>query len=189
MNDEYDLFPDMDDEDAENSESRDRFTIDNDEKADWAVRKIGEDKAEFDRLQELAELNIDRLKEKLAQEKAKFERSTAYLTALLEEYFEKVPENRLKKSPTQESYRLLYGKLVRKHPTPNIHYDENELVKFLKASAPEYVKTKETAMWGEYKKTLKFTDAGAITADGEIVPCITVTPGMAKFEVKPDKIS
>lgn len=207
MNDDYDSFPDMDNEDNEgnydfrvcegrafsdpdgqDTTNRDRFHIDSDAKADWAVRKIGEEKAEFERLKELAELNISRLKGKLEREKERFERNTAYLTGLLEEYFDTVPENQLKKSPTQESYKLLYGKLIRKHPGPEIDYKEDELVKFLKATAPDYIKTEEKPMWGEYKKTLKFTAAGAITKDGEIVPCITITPGMAKFEVKPDKM-
>ena len=166
-----------------------RFTVDSDAKADWAVKKIGEEQAEFERLKELAELNISRLKERIEKEKEQFERRTSYLTALLEEYFETVPPNRLNKAATQESYKLLSGKLVRKYPSREIKYKDDDLVEFLKTSAPEYIKTEQKPMWGEYKKTLTFSDSGAVTADGELVPCITVTTTPEKFEVKPDKIS
>lgn len=166
-----------------------RFTVDSDEKADWAVRKIGEEKAEFERLKELAELNISRLKERIEKEKEQFERRTAYLTGRLEEYFETVPKTSLNKGATQESYKLLSGKLVRKHSKLEATYKDDELVEFLKTSAPEYIKTVQKPMWGEYKKTLTFSDSGAVTADGEIVPCITVTRSTERFEVKPDKIS
>ncbi len=166
-----------------------RFTVDSDEKADWAVKKIGEEKAEFERLKELAELNISRLKERIEKEKEQFERRTAYLTGRLEEYFETVPKTSLNKAATQESYKLLSGKLVRKYPSREIKYKDDELVEFLKTSAPEYIKTVQKPMWADWKKTLKITDSGAVTADGEIVPCITVTTTPERFEVKPDKIS
>ncbi|MFR6331178.1 MAG: host-nuclease inhibitor Gam family protein [Eisenbergiella sp.] len=96
-------------ESAEQEKSR--FVIDSDAKADWAVRKIEEEKQEYDRIKELAEEQIARIEQKLETADRRFNQSTAYLRLLLGEYFMQVPHKRTK---TQETYRLLSGKLVMK---------------------------------------------------------------------------
>ena len=61
-----------------------------------------------------------------------------------------------------------------------IKKDDEALKAFVKESAPEFIETKETVKWGEFKKTLTATEDGRyITADGEIVDGVT-------FEEKPD---
>lgn len=48
--------------------------------ADWACRKIAEEKAELDRIRELAEAQIQKIEEKLAAAERRYENGTRFLT-------------------------------------------------------------------------------------------------------------
>ena len=161
-----------------------RFVIDSDAKADWAVRKIEEEKQEYDRIKELAEEQIARIEQKLEAADRRFCQSTAYLRSLLGEYFMQVPHKRTK---TQETYRLLSVKLVMKLPKAKTVYDEAELIEFLKANGyNDYIKKEEKAWWGEFKKLLDLSSGQvAVLKDtGEMVECIRITETPAEFKVE-----
>ena len=123
---------------------------------------------------------------KLQQEKARMERRVAWAEANLRAYFEGLAPGITKATKTQKSYDLPHGKLVLKHMEPKYDTNDEKLVPWLKANdRAELVKVKETADWQNLKKVLKLTPDGAsmATADGEIVPGITVTPQEDKFSV------
>ena len=90
-----------------------------------------------------------------------------------------------KVSRTQASYELPSGKLVLKAQEPAYEQKEDEVLPWLKTSLPEFVKVKESADWMKLKKQLKIGPDGKsmITADGEVVPGITVTEREPKFTV------
>lgn len=151
-----------------------RFRITDDRCADWAVRKIAEERAEYDRLKELADQQVAAITEKMEAAKRRLENGTSYLTSCLAEYFRTVPH---KTTKTTEKYRLLSGTKA----TP----DDAKLVPWLKANGfGDYVKTEESAKWGELKKGLTFVGSVAtITETGEIVEGITVTEQPDIFKV------
>ena len=64
-----------------------RFRITDDRCADWAVRKIAEERAEYDRLKELADQQVAAITEKMDAAKRRLENGTSYLTSCLAEYF------------------------------------------------------------------------------------------------------
>lgn len=172
------------DQGQEASHEKKTFVIDDDNKADWAIRKIDEEKQEFNRIRELAEEQTARIEQKVEAAERRFNQRTSYLRSLLGSYFMQVPH---RKTKTQESYRLLSGSLILKLPKIKYVYEESELVEYLKESQmQDYIKMEEKARWGEFKKLLDLS-AGAypiIKDTGEVVDCIRLEETPAEFKVE-----
>lgn len=159
-----------------------RFVIDNDKKADWAIEKIKDERAEFDRLRKIALDRIAELNQRVKELQERTDRRTGNLEALLVEYFQTVTPTKLTK--TQAQYELLSGKLVMKHQQPEYRRDENALLDWAKANAPDMVQTKEIVTWGELKKlTTLDGEKVVLTETGEIVDGVVAVPREDVFEV------
>ena len=157
---------------------RPAWRITDDGCADWACRKIAEEKAELDRIRELADAQIQKIEEKVAAAERRFQNGTRFLTGKLAEYFETVPH---KTTKTKASYRLLSGTLTRKFGSTTMKQDDEKLVQFLKDSGQlEFIKTEEKPRWGDFKKRLEIMGGSVVDKEtGEIVEGVTV-------ETKPD---
>ena len=155
----------------------DRFEIDDDMKADWAVRKIAEAEAEKKRW-------YDYYAEAYAKIEASQDSRINYLKSLLRRYFETVPH---KETKTQASYPLPSGKLVLKQTGPKFTTKDEELLPWLiENQMTDYIKTetKQKPMWGELKKIVSIAGTQVVTEDGEIVPGVTVEEQEPTFEIK-----
>lgn len=166
-------------------EKKPAFTISNDSAADWALRKIADEKKEYQRIKDLGDQLIAETQAKIEAAKKRYENGTGYLTSLLAQYFQQVPH---KATKTQETYMLLSGKLVMKLGKNKAQYDDDKLVQYLKDNdLLDYVKTKETPAWGEFSKKLDLSSGTtAVNKEtGEIVDCITVqrTPDVFSVDV------
>lgn len=120
----------------------------------------------------------------LEKAKALRDRTVLWAEGNLRVYFDSVDTK--KKTKTQVSYELPSGKLVLKHQEPKFETQDAELVPWLKQNGlAEMVETKESAKWGELKKTLTLAPDGMsmLTGDGEVVPGVVVTPREDKFTV------
>lgn len=157
---------------------RPAWRITDDGCADWACRKIAEEKAELDRIRELADAQIQKIEEKVAAAERRFQNGTRFLTGKLAEYFETVPH---KTTKTKASYRLLSGTLTRKFGGTTMKQDDEKLAQFLKNSGQlEFIKTEEKPRWGDFKKRLEIMGGSVVDKEtGEIVEGVTV-------ETKPD---
>ena len=157
------------------------FKIKNDKTADWAIKQIHEAEDERDRLIALAEEQINELKERIEAIEKGYENDTAYLKSCLFEYFGTVPH---KESKTQLSYKLLTGSLVLKKASLKIVHDDDKLIEALDGT--EYVETKKSLKWGEYKKNLAITDDCTVvdTSTGEVIEACAVEETPASFDVK-----
>lgn len=163
-------------------EERPPFRITDDRCADWAVRKIAEERAEYNRLKALADDQIASITEKVEAAKRRMENGTAYLTSCLADFFRTVPH---KATKTTEKYRLLSGTLTLKKGGVKTVQDDEKLVAWLKANGyGDLVKVEESAKWGELKKRLAFTGEIAAIADtGEIVEGVTAYTAPDTFSV------
>lgn len=163
-------------------DERPPFRITDDRCADWAVRKIAEERAEYERLKELADEQIAAIQDKVDAAKRRFENGTAFLTSCLSDYFRLVPH---KTTKTTEKYRLLSGTLVLKKGGTKTTTDDEKLVPWLRANGfADLVKVEESAKWGELKKKLTFTGAVATIAEtGEIVEGVTAYEAPDTFSV------
>lgn len=145
----------------------DRFVIDSDAKADWALRKIREQREDVARWRSYYLAQIAKAEESAQQ-------TEAFFMALLERYFATVPHRSTK---TQDAYDLPSGKLLRKAQQPDYQRDDTQLLAWAKENAPELVEVKEAVRWGgDLKKRLASTNGQAADKEtGEIVPGVTVT--------------
>jgi translation initiation factor IF-2 len=74
----------------EKSEESEGFVIDRDEKAEWALRKIAEEKAEAQRYMNVCRSMISEYEEKIRKEEEKLKNKTSFLEGQLQRYFESV---------------------------------------------------------------------------------------------------
>ena len=172
------------DADPDEEQAPQRWSITDDGCADWALKKIKTERDELDRITALAEQEIARLKEQVEKAQRRYEQNTAFLTSMLEQFFDTVEHKRTKTGT--ESYRLLHGQLVRKPGGFKPEPDHEKLVAWLRQNGYEnLVKVEESARWGDLKKQITFTGTIAtITETGEIVEGVNVTETAPTFSVK-----
>lgn len=166
----------------EQPEGPHEWRIADDGAADWAVRKIAEERAELERIKTLAEEQIARIEEKVAAAEKRCENGTRFLTAKLAEYFETVPH---KQTKTKASYRLLSGTLTRKFGGTQMKQDDDKLLAFLKASGnKDMIQTTEKPKWGEFKKRLEIMGGQVVdTTTGELVEGVEIIEKPDTFSV------
>lgn len=167
-------------------QGEERFKIDSDAKAEWAIRKIAEEEAECERLVDCCEAEIDRYRARQDAYHERCEKRTANLRAMLLLYFGTVP---VKETKTQQKYELPSGSLVMKKPSSDFKPDPNKLRDWLQAGKmTDYLKTEVSPKWALVKKQLSTTAKGEIVfgETGEIMPegVITIEEKPGKFEVK-----
>ena len=105
------------------------FRITDDRCADWAIRKIAEERSEYNRLKELADQQKAAIEEKVEAARRRMENGTAFLTSCLADFFNTVPH---KTTKTTEKYRLLSGTLTLKKGTVKATVDDSKLVPWLR---------------------------------------------------------
>ena len=163
-----------------------RFTIDNDSKADWAVRKINRHQRRIDDAKKLAAEKIQRIKDWLDDVTAENEREIEYFEFILRPYIEAQLSGGRSKS-----YKLPSGVVSMRRADPvfmvgdiKAAADNPALVEYVQKFAPDYLRMEPRAAWAELKKVLAATETGAVvnTATGEVMTGI-------RAEVRPDAIS
>ena len=152
------------------------FTVDNDQKAEWAARKIREARQDTQKWTEYYERQLSAIRRAN-------EDTEAYFAALLADYFETVPH---KATKTQESYSLPSCKLVLKAQQPEFNRDEAVLCDYLdKKGLDDLVKITRRADWAALKKTLKVMEDGTcVDADGEVVEGVQAFCRQPEFKVE-----
>lgn len=173
------------------------FVIDSDEKANWALRKIREIKADAARQVE----NLDReiMRYQLEREKAlkAADSECAYFEGLLNTFAAQLKENgklRYTKSGNAR-YLLPDGKIKYTAPSEKWERDDDKLIQSLHAAGlNQFVRVKEAPAWSELKGQLIPSEGGGAHLEGvnpdtgEIVRvdldglALTVEP--AKFTVE-----
>ena len=154
---------------------KERFAIDTDLKAEWALKKIREARADRDRMLEWYKQTEKDITEQT-------DRDTAYFEGLLAEYFGTLPH---KVTKTQESYSLPGGKLVLKKQNPEYKRDDAAVIAWLKENGGgRYVKVSESLDWASLKADTAAVDGVIVDGDGQIIPGIEVIERGAKFTVE-----
>lgn len=169
-------------DEMEIDEQSESFVIDNHEKADWAIRKIKEERERRDIYKTVADSEIERLKQKKAEADTKCDQRTSGLLSALNAYLDTVPA---KETKTQRAFELPSGKIVRKLAAMDYDFDDAELLDYLRTDAPEYVKVTEKPAWGEFKKDLQIVGGVVIRkSTGVLVEQIHAVEKPESVEVK-----
>lgn len=170
------ILDDVEEMDAHLTEEEVRFTVDDDSKAEWCLRKIREANDEAERMQEWYTEQMRRI---LKRRDAR----VSFFEGKLESYFAIVPKRETK---TQKTYSLPGGKMILKKQSPEFERDDKLVLAWLNANEEKkFIKIKEAVDWAELKKTLEICGNEAVfTETGEIIPGISVTERPEKFVVE-----
>lgn len=188
MVDRDDLARDLEEfmEVAQAPENPTRFTIDSDDLADWAVRKIIRYQSRADKAKKLAKEQIARIEAWLQDVTIDSEQRISYFEMVLQPYIEQQLAGGKAKT-----YKLPSGSVQLAKQSPEFEVgvdkagaDTPELIEYAQKSAPELLKIKETVNWGELKKQLIVTESGHVVhgQTGEVLPFIRGT-------IRPDKLN
>lgn len=156
-------------------EEPERFTIDSDVKADWAIRKIAEANDECERMNSVRRARIASLQQAIEDEEAIRDRKISNLSILLQDYMATVPT---KESKTQHTYKLPSGTLVMKKASTALVAETEKLTAWLTgAKLTDFLKVTTSPRWGEFKKHLIVLEDGKLMFEdtGEVLPDGTVT--------------
>lgn len=168
----------------EDIEATETFKIDTDALADWALKKIKEERAEATRIIQIGNDQIAEITMKQIAIRDQSENKCKYLLRLLSDYFNSVPH---KETKTQESYKLLSGSLVMKKPTVKYERDEKAFSEWLTNNGyDEYLETVIKPKWADFKANIGIDEDGKIydKQTGVFVDGVTATEVPASFDIK-----
>lgn len=159
------------------------FAIDNDQKAEWALRKIREHKADASRMAMVCDAEIERYGQIKKDAAEKCERNCSYLESLLCDYFSTVPH---KATKTQEFYKLPTGVLKKKIREPEYVRADAEILAWLNEQGmKDYIEVKPSLKWAELKKVIAANGETAVYPEtGEIIPGVKVVEREPVFTVE-----
>ncbi len=160
----------------EEEEDLQEVAVLDDASAEIVLRQLKQAEDQYERMSAWYKAQTQRLKDIR-------DRTRAWAEVCLRPYFDMVPTTGKK----IRTYDMPGGTLKLSAQDPEYEVTDAEMVPWLKATAPEYVRIKEEAAWGEWKKDHKFTvtaDGGIATEDGEIVPGVKATVRSDKFSIK-----
>jgi hypothetical protein len=164
------------------SENPEGFMIDTDNKAEWALQKISEERADAERYIRVCKEMISEYEHKIRQKEEKLEKNTSFLRQGLQSYFTMVPH---KKTKTQETYSLPSGKLKIKYQNPEFKKNDELLIKWLKENdMSDLVKTEEKPNWVDFKKKITVSGENIVTEDGLVVDGVEALERSPVFEIE-----
>ena len=171
------------DQAIEDLEQDSTFVIDTDEKAEWAIKKIAEERAEAARIISVCQDSIRRYNDTIKKTEDTLESKTGYLTFQLQRYMETVKS---KESKTQKTYKLPSGTLKIKYQAREFKRDDEKLTAYLmQNNYTDYIETKFKPKWAELKKNVVVQDGKAIIEDtGDVIEGVAVIEREDKFEVE-----
>jgi phage host-nuclease inhibitor protein Gam len=159
------------------------FAIDNDQKAEWALRKIREHRADASRMAMVCDAEIERYGQIKKDAAEKCERNCSYLESLLYDYFSTVPH---KATKTQEFYKLPTGVLKKKIREPEYVRADAEILAWLNEQGmKDYIEVKPSLKWADLKKVIAANGETAVYPEtGEIIPGVKVVEREPVFTVE-----
>lgn len=170
------------------------FSIDTIEKADWAMRKIADADRRLAAARDVADGRRRQIEHWLAEQEATHERSTRFLASLLEGFHRRILDDQPVEWAKKKDKTLTLpsgGKLTARLGQPTWTFDETLFLPWAKSAAPDTVRTSETVDRAAAKKLLQAApdDGRALTADGELVPGVSVAPPEPAFTIDSGELS
>jgi phage host-nuclease inhibitor protein Gam len=159
------------------------FVVDSDQKAEWALRKIREHRADANRMAIVCNAEIERYEQIRKEASDKCARDCAYLESLLHAYFVTVPH---KATKTQESYKLPTGALKQKIREPEYVRTDAEILAWLNEQGmSDYIEVKTSPKWADLKKVIAANGEAVIYPEtGEIIPGVKIVERDPVFMVE-----
>ena len=171
--------------DVQNEEVKERFKIENLDQLNWAFRKISALNAQKKEIDELAQAELNRIKEWQEKETKPIQDSIQFFESLIKEYHQKMLALDPKKNKTLSTpFGKSKSRTTKESPEKG---DVEKLLQHIKESGmDEFIK--EDVKWGDFKKTLKIVEVNSkkmvIDEYGQIVPGVVIKPATTTFKVE-----
>ena len=161
---------------------KEKFVIDSDSKADWALQKIKEHKETIAEKEQLAEERIMQIKAWLESETDKLHQQISSLEYMLFEYASEIKEQ----DPDFKTKKLPFGKLQYRSQRPKWHY-KDDLLEYAESSMPDVIKVKKHVDKRELKKKCEVVNGKVVNKEtGEMIEGVEVEERGEKFSIKVD---
>lgn len=161
-------------------EVHEEWRVDSMSSADWAIRKIRARRMEIEELKKFAEEQKSNIDSWLKEETESLQADIDFFEAKLKPFVADALEG--KKSKTM---KFPCGSCSFKKTAPKFTKDEEVLTQWVLLNDKDYINTKYSVNWAEFKKSLQFAQDGKmITSDGEVVPGVSYTVEEDSFTVK-----
>lgn len=166
---------------VEQTDKKETFKVTDNSSADWVLRKLAALEAQENSNNQLAQQNIDRIKQWRDKKSQETRQSREYFEFLLTDYFNQQRAKDPKFKLDTPNGRVSARKVPRKWK-----YDDENLVKSLKqADAKDFIRIKEEPDKKALKKAAQVTDAGdVVTEDGVKLDGVHVDPATYKTVIK-----
>lgn len=162
------------------------FTVDTDEKANWALRKVKQYQEQQEQNNALATAEIDKIESWNKEENQKAQDSIDYFQGLLAAYALKKRET----DPKFKSMKLPNGAIRFRKQQPAYQYDDDlkKVVSSLKRmDRADLIKVKESPDKTAIKKAFVANKGQLVNPEtGEVVDGVNIEEREDKFEVKPE---
>lgn len=149
-----------------------RFVIDDEQKATWALRKLVRVRAELQEKTNDAQAEIARINEWMDREAERLERQESFFLSLLEEFH----RTRLAQDPKAKTISLPAGSLKARKAPDNVDFDAEAFVEWAQVTRPEFIRMKLEVDRAKVKE--------AVLKDGEILPGVEKVEGDLRFSVE-----
>lgn len=151
-------------------EAKEGFVIDSMEKAEWALKKIAEHKAECKRIADFANEQIAKIQAWADEQAEAHENDVKFFEGLLMPFAAAELEGKKTKTIKMPSGKMSFKKAT------TYERDEKALLVFVKETGmQDFVKVEEKLNWNEMKKSCTVTaDGKLVTEDGEVIPSVRV---------------
>lgn len=166
-----DTLPDLpDDIDEMPEEQRERFRVNDDSAAVWAMRKLAAIQAKQRELTRIADREVQRITEWIEAETKPLERRAAFFEGLLVDY-----GRRQRMDEGRKSINLPHGKITTRAGADKWHIAADQTLEWLKANGMEsLIRVKEEPALSLIKDAMQVSEGRAIAPTGEVVPGIVI---------------
>lgn len=170
---------------AEEIQANDRFIINDESKADWALKKIAEADNEIEKLERFAEAQMRQIETWLAKQTDKHLQTKEYMQSLLGEYVNMKREEDSK----FKSITLPSGNVgLRANQKKWIYKDEVVLKALEQAKLDDFIKTEKKLNKQQIKKAFEVSDDKVINPDtGEVIEGIEIVGQGESLNVRLNK--
>ena len=172
------------------NENEERFVIDNDSKANWALRKVRHMKKKQEKNEKLAEEQIEKIQKEideiehwLEKENEKIQNNIDFMKSKLKYYAMELKDE----NPDLKTHSLPFGALKFRKKRPKWNYDDDKLLEFTENNLEEAVKVKKKVDKRKLKKKAEVVGNKAVLKDtGEIIEGVSVVQRPEKFKIDID---
>lgn len=160
---------------------RERFKIEDDSQATWAMRKISAAKGRMSEIQAIADAEIARIQEWAEREAREPLRDIDYFEFILTEYATK------QRAEGRKTVSTPYGSVKSRMGQAKYVVDDTEaFLQWAKANRPEFIRVKEEPDVSAMRERVP-ADSAVDPETGEVIPGLRVEPGSPSYKVEVSK--